>query len=190
MMQFDPIPDPFAPSPEKAEEEQRARLAAEAARDAAAEPEKPTADETKRRARDAEVRLTSALAELKQKGARTVERVESTLGPATMIVGAAIAAGLGAVLLFAVVRAARPRRRRRPTLLGTVTRSIAREAAGRMVLGAATTVGARLAETVLVPALVASVSARAATQQRAAKAARPRKSRKVVVPVAEIDDDE
>ncbi len=124
-------------------------------------------------ANDAEHTLTSALAALKRKGDRAATTVEAALAPTRIVLGATLAVGLGALFLFAVVR--RSRRPRRPrTLVGTVARSVAREVAGRLMLGAATAAGAHLAETVLVPLLVASISTRSA---RAARAPRPRKTK-------------
>lgn len=160
-MNFDPIPDAFPP-----------------VRPSTDPPIEPTELEREEDvlATEGETTLTTALAALKRKGERTVQTVEAAIGPTRMVLGATLAVGLGALFVLAVVRARRPRRR--PTLARAVGRSIARELAARVALGAAAALGARLAETVLVPMLVASISA--ATVKRA-RAPRARKAKAVVL---------
>jgi hypothetical protein len=119
----------------------------------------------------AERELTGALAELKRRSERvvdTVESVASELTPKRIAIGVGVAVGV-TLLAVAVTRRAR-RPRRPPSTLSLIARSLVREAAGRMVLGAAATIGARLAEAA-VPMLAAAIVERASSET-------PKRSRK------------
>jgi hypothetical protein len=127
----------------------------------------------------AEQELTGALAELKRRSARVVETVESVateLSPKRIAIGVGVAVGV-TLLVVAITRRAR-RPRRRSSTLSLVARSLVREVAGRMVLGAAATIGARLAEAA-VPLIAAQIVARTARAEAPKKA---RKSRKLGKP--------
>lgn len=137
--------------------------------------------EDDRRADAAERDLTRALAALRRKGQRAVERVESVLEPRHVAIGAGVVAGLAAVWML--TRTRRPRRYRAPSIGGTIARSIVREALGRLVLGAATTAGARLAEAA-VPMLVASLSA----QQTLSPASKRPSRRRAATAAAALDE--
>lgn len=118
-------------------------------------PVPPEGVEDDRRADAAERDLTTALAALRRRGKRAIDRVESVLEPKHLAIGAGVIAGLAALVVLSRRRGVR---RSGPASIGsTIARSIVREALGRMVLGAAATAGARLAEAA-VPLLVASLS--------------------------------
>jgi hypothetical protein len=100
-----------------------------------------------------------------------------------MVVGSAILAGLGAVLLMVAVRAVSRRRssrkRRAPAAaarpVAAAGRSLVAELATRVALGAAGVVGAHLANDVVLPALtrrLAAESARSAKPRRATERSR------------------
>jgi hypothetical protein len=76
----------------------------------------------------------------------------------------AIGVGVGIVVTGLLVAASR-RGHRAPTILGTVARSLVREVGMRVLLGAATAAGARIAEAA-VPMVVAAISARRARRTR------------------------
>lgn len=147
------------------------------------EPSRPTEEEIRARAREAEKVMTTALVALKERGKRAAKVVDAAALPAKVIVGAALAVGTGAVLLYVLARAMRraPRPRARRTIKGEVGRAVARAVAGRVVLGVATTVGAQLAEALIVPMLMA----RMPVAERP-RPARPRRARptSAVDPVA------
>lgn len=135
-------------------------------------------------ASQAEQELTGALAELKRRSARVVDTVESMtteLSPKRIAIGVGVAVGVSLLVVAVVRRARRPRRPR--STLSLIARSLVREAAGRMVLGAAATIGARLAEAA-VPMLAAAIVERAAggeaskRARRASKTGKTSKSRK------------
>jgi hypothetical protein len=140
-------------------------------------PVSPLEAEENLAASDAEESMTRALSALKHRGQRAVAAVEHAITPRRVVIGVSVAVGVSAVLLFALSR----RGRRRPrTLAGTIARSLAREVVGRIVLGAATTAGARIAEAA-VPMLVAAIA------NRQTKRSRPSRARKTR---ARIDDED
>lgn len=165
MMTFDPIPDPFARAAETSpkdlgrDEEQRV------------EPDEPLGE----RARDGEEAMTRALAVLKRKGRRVLEGAEAVVAPSRLVVTAAFVFGVGALIVYAAVRSRRPRRR--VTVGRAIARSLGREIAGRLLVGAAATVGARLADAVLVPLIAERLSARALATEEAPARARKRRER-------------
>jgi len=150
-MKFAPIPDPFAgPAPFVPE------IAPPAPHDQAIG-----------RAAVAEHALESALVAIKHRGTRLAHTVQAVTTPRSLVLGTAIAFGLGALVVYAVVRTARPRAR---GLASMVSRSLAREIVGRAVLGAAGTLGAELAQSFLVPWIVATAARRSAKKPRRARA--------------------
>jgi len=103
----------------------------------------------------AERRLRSALREIKGRTETVVEDVRALAFPAR-VAGVALIAGLGAV---AIVSFARRNRRRRPrSIANVVGRSILKELALRMALGAAGVIGARLASDLLLAGLPPSAT--------------------------------
>jgi hypothetical protein len=106
------------------------------------------------RAAAAERRLRAALHQLKRRSEHVAEEVQSIALP-TRVVGAAVVAGIGAMLLVVAVRAVMRRSRSRAprSVRGRVPRSLGAELATRAALGAAGVVGARLVSDVVVPAI-------------------------------------
>lgn len=153
-MNFEPIPDPFPPVVARPPPAPLPLVPPPLV------PPPPLLVETREKlgAEEAETTLTGALAALKRRGKHTLATVESTLGPTRLVVGATLAIGLGALFFFALSR--RRAAPRRPSAARTMARAVARDIVVRVALGAAAAAGARLAETVLVPMLVASISAR------------------------------
>ena len=127
-------------------------------------------------AADAERAMTRALAAMKRKTERVVTTIETTLTPRHVAIGASVVLGVGAFLFATSSMRRRPRKGR--TVGGAIARSLAREIVSRMLLGAAATIGARLAEAA-VPMLVASISAR---QERRSRPSRPRKTKPPIDP--------
>ncbi|MBN8611970.1 MAG: hypothetical protein J0L92_15360 [Deltaproteobacteria bacterium] len=123
----------------------------------------------------AERELTGALAELKRRSERVVDAVESVtteLTPKRIAIGVGVAVGVTLLVVAVTRRARRPRRRQ--STFSLVARSLVREAAGRMMLGAAATIGARLAEAA-VPMIAAAIVERTARAEAPKKARRSRK---------------
>lgn len=124
----------------------------------------------------AERDLTHALSALKRRGERVVHTVESAITPRRVAIGVSVVLGMGA-LMWMSSRRSRPRRR---TVAGAVAQSLAREIVGRVLLGAAATAGARLAEAAI-PIVIAEISARRVASP---KPARSRKRKSIVPPTA------
>jgi len=126
-------------------------------------------------AADAERAMTHALSAIKRRTERVVATLETTLTPRHVAIGASVVLGIGA---FLFVTSSMRRRSRKPSSVGRViARSLARELVSRVLLGAAATVGARLAEAA-VPMLVASISAR---RERSSRSPRPRQTKRGTV---------
>lgn len=169
MMTFEPIPDPFGPEAAPA-----AASAAAPLGPASTTPLEPPRHE---RAGDPERALTSALAALKHRGQRAAANVEAAATLTKILVGGALVLGLGTLIVYAAVRAARPRPRRRVGVAGAIARALARELAQRVLIGVATTAGAQLAQTVLVPTILAAISLRASAARN-----EPRRGRRSRAP--------
>ncbi len=120
--------------------------------------------------------LTLALSELKRRGRRVIEALGRGLTPTQVAIGVGVALGASLLAVAAVRRGSGPRRR--AAIEGRIGRSLLRELATRVALGAAATIGAQLAEAAR-PMLAAAIAERAAPKRR------PRKSRKL--PSAERD---
>jgi hypothetical protein len=120
----------------------------------------------------AEHRLRSALREIKGRTENAVEDVRALAFPAR-VVGGALIAGLGALVVVSFVR--RARRRRPRSIASAVGRSLLGEIAVRMALGAAGVLGARLASDLLLPAMLPVAVAVPAPRPR------PRRSKRVVL---------
>ncbi len=129
-------------------------------------------------ASEAERNLTHALSALKRRGERVVHTVESAITPRRVAIGVSVLIGVGALMWM--TSASRRRQPRPRTVAGAVAQSLAREIVGRVLVGAAATAGARLAEAAI-PMVIAEISAR---RLASPKPARSRK-RKSVAPASD-----